>query len=127
MAALAVELIWGEKPVTIGEVAQFLAQARAIGADDETQLEAAIERADNEVEDHDTQVGWRLALESGVRLPVAEVRLEAAMARSLLELLNLLAESDGDVRALEGSIAEVRDGLLRALLRPTLGDDDSSS
>lgn len=121
MATLAVELIWGDKPVTIGEVAQFVAQARAAGADDGTALEVAVE-----VDDHHTQAGWRVELGEAVHAVEAEVPLRAGTARNLLELLNLLAESDGDVRSLADGIVDARDELLQALLGRVLGSTEDS-
>jgi hypothetical protein len=118
MATLAVELVWGDKPVTVGDVAQFVAQVRAAGADDDTQLESAF--ADD---DYHQQVGWRVEIVSGAQAPEAEVKLPTGVARNLVELLNVVAESDGDVRSIGSGVVEVRDELLGALLGRTAGAD----
>jgi hypothetical protein len=124
MATLAVELVWGDKPITVGDVAQFVAQVRAAGASDSTQLDSAISD-----DDYRQQVGWRVEVGSGDGAPEAEVTLPASVAHNLLELLNILAESDGDIRSVGTGVVEARDELLSALLgvpfgvEPTDADD----
>jgi hypothetical protein len=122
MTTLAVELVWGDKPVTVGDVAQFVAQVRAAGADDGTQLEAAV--ADD---DYHQQVGWRVELGSGAAAPEAEVTLPASIAHNVLGLLNIIAESDGDIRSIGTGVAEARDELLKALLGTTFGVESTDS
>ena len=47
-----------------------------------------------------------------------EVKLPASLAGSLVELLNLVAESEGDVRGMQGDVVEVCDELPQILLHP---------
>ncbi|MEY9911863.1 hypothetical protein ABIA35_008120 [Catenulispora sp. MAP12-49] len=112
--AVAIELSWGDR-ITLGELAQFVAHARAGGVDDGEALEAVV--ADN---DHHLQVGWRVELGEPAGGMEAEVKLSASLAGSVVELLNLVAESDGDVRGLQEGVVKVRDELLQALLHPAV-------
>lgn len=115
MTTLAVELVWGDKPVTVGDIAQFVAQVRGTGADDGTRLDPAISD-----DDYRRQIGWRVEVESGAPVPEPEVKVPASFARNLLELLNVIVESAGDVRSLGSDVIEARDELLNALLGNTL-------
>ena len=104
----------GADTITLGELAQFVAHARAGGVGDGDVLELTVSD-----DDHHHQDGWRVELGEPTGKMEAEVRLSASLAVSIVELLNLVAESDGDVRGLQEGIVKARDELLQALLHPT--------
>ena len=107
---VSVELRW-EDSVTLGEIAQFVAHARSGGIEDGDPLEMTVSE-----DDHHHQDGWRVELAGAGQPMEADVRLPVALVRSTLELLNLVAESDGDVRGLHEGVVKTRDELLQALL-----------
>jgi hypothetical protein len=108
---MSLELRWYDT-VTLGEVADFVSTARAGGVKDETVLEFTGPDQDPTLHD-----GWRVDLPGAPEADSAELRLPASFARSMVELLNLVAESDGDVRGLQESVINTRDELLGALLK----------
>lgn len=123
--ALAVELVWGDKP-TVGDVAAFVDLLRSNGVGDETTFDVAV--SDDE---YRTQTGWRVEVDDSQPARQAETKLPTALVRALLDTLRIVAESDGDVRHIQTEVAELRNDLLDTLLDRTLGpgsdeeDDDS--
>lgn len=110
--AVTIQLTWDNR-IMLGELAQFVAHARAGGVGDGDALETVV--AEN---DPDLQLGWRVELGEPTGGMEATVKLPVSLAGSIVELLNLVAESDGDVRGLQEGVVKIRDELLQALLRP---------
>lgn len=122
MAHLRLELIYrddtGNPPrVTLGELAEFVDNARRLGACDDTELENAYDMEERE------SYGWRVDVDAATTGRSSEaappdVKLPADLTTHVFEFVSAIADGDGDARGLVEEAADMR----RALLKILLGD-----
>ncbi|GAA4522595.1 hypothetical protein GCM10023191_102070 [Actinoallomurus oryzae] len=107
----SLELLFSD-PVTVGQVARYLDLIRAAGATEDTALEEVHPLGDESV-----LAGWTYRPE---QLPAAsdraELTLPSLVVRDALDVLDDVADSDGDVRDLKGVIEQMRNRLRKAVM-----------
>ncbi|WP_331740811.1 hypothetical protein OG323_38340 (plasmid) [Streptomyces cyaneofuscatus] len=108
--ALNVELIWNG-PITIGMLEDFLAQAKAGGANADTTVEEVT--AD---QDPDIALGWKVAVGSFVGTG-SEVSMPHRLMWNIHSMLSQLGSEDGDARRHLGNINELASDLWEALMK----------
>lgn len=98
--------------VPLGRLLDFAHHATSMGATRDTPVQVAAAYPDDDVLE-----GLRVAVDGPeANTPVPTVTLPRDQVMSLLELLHIMAASDGDVRALLEEIGHTRDDLLSELL-----------
>ncbi|MFE3860598.1 hypothetical protein ACFXPT_09180 [Streptomyces goshikiensis] len=113
--AINIELTWDES-VTVGEVEEFIAQAKSAGVDSTTVIEEITHDQDPSL-----QLGWRVAAQ-GVPRPVRDVAMPHRLMWNLHSLLEQIASGDGDVRALQSEVMSLDADLWNALMKH-VGDE----
>jgi hypothetical protein len=105
-----IEMVWDE-PMTIGQLEEFLAQARAAGAQSDTKV-------DEITHDQDPQIvlGWRVAAADTSRQP-RDVPMPHRLMWNIHSMLEQIGNGDGDVRGLQAEVMDLDSALLEALMK----------
>ncbi|GIH51637.1 hypothetical protein SAMN05421833_12950 [Microbispora rosea] len=100
-----------DEPLTVGQVARYLELLRSAGATDDTVLDEV-----HPYQDESLLIGWTYKTET---LPApsdrAELTLPAPVVRDAIDMLDSVADSDGDVRSLLDAAEGVRSTLRKAI------------
>ncbi|TLP66543.1 hypothetical protein [Microbispora triticiradicis] len=101
-----------DEPLTVGSVTRYLELLRSAGATDNTILEEV-----HPYQDDSILIGWTYKTEN---LPAAsdraELTLPAHVVRDAIDMLDTVADSNGDVRSLLGAVDDVRSALRKAIM-----------
>ncbi|MBD0734268.1 hypothetical protein [Streptomyces sp. CBMA29] len=107
---IRIELLWDEK-TTVGEVAQFIAQAKAAGAGP-----AAVIKDITHDQDPQLILGWRVEAPGDSTRVAPEVALPYHLMWNVHGMLKTIATGDGDVRGLQEAVAELEGKLWEELM-----------
>jgi hypothetical protein len=101
-----------DQTMTVGQVAQYLELLHSAGATDGTVLEET-----HPYQDDSIVTGWTYRTESLHALSDrAELTLPAPVVRDAIDMLDTVADSDGDVRSLLSDVDDVRSALRKAIM-----------
>ncbi|MDT0310254.1 hypothetical protein RM780_25350 [Streptomyces sp. DSM 44917] len=108
--AINIELLWNQG-LTLGELEEFVAHARAAGGDAATPIEEITHDQDPTL-----HLGWRVTAQ-GVTRPTRLVAMPHRLMWNLHSMLEQIGGGDGDVRGLLSEIIDLDAELWEALMK----------